>query len=471
MNIVNFETNKPNIIFILVDDLGWGELGCYGNLYNETPYLDEMARQGMRFTTAYASAPVCSPSRAGLLTGQVPPRNGITDYLRPDSEWYLPLNPELTSFADHELPDDTGFRLDPNSVTMAQMFQKASYHTGIIGKWHLSGYDEQGVKFGPDQYGFDEVILSEQVGIAGGSYFHPYVRVDPSIEPVLGENEYLVDRMNYEAVEFIRRNQSEPFFLYLSHYAVHTALAGKPDMVEHFMRKESGREELGEPLNRTKRDNPVLAAMLKSVDEGVGMIRQTLEALGLDRNTLIVFTSDNGGETKITVNGHLRGGKSMTYEGGLRVPLVVSWPEGIPGGMVRSEPTINLDFYPTFADVIGYDIPAHQLIDGVSIHSLLQGEEPEEHQRERQFYWHYPLDQNHFLGGRSSVANRTGEWKLIEFLDDRSAELYNLLTDETESVNLAEQEPEQRRKQHALIKEWLEEVRGIIPPSQGTADE
>ena len=229
-------TDRFNVIVILIDDLGWGELGCYGNAYNESPHMDSLARSGLRFTDAYASSTVCSPSRAGLLTGQAPPRNGITDYLRPESEWYLPLNPAGTAFADRELPEDTSFHLDPAMVTMADLFRNSGYHTSIIGKWHLSGYDAQGVKFGPDKYGFEEVIMSEQVGIQEGSYFWPYLRIDPAIRPLSGDSEYLIDRMNHEAVSCIKRQAHRPFFLYLSHYAVHTALAAKRPDVEHFLR-------------------------------------------------------------------------------------------------------------------------------------------------------------------------------------------------------------------------------------------
>jgi len=397
-------------------------------------------------------------------------RNGITDYLRPDTEWYLPMNPEFTSFADNELPEDTDFHFDPNMVTLSQMFKTKGYRTGIVGKWHLSGYDEKGTKYGPEKYGFDEVIMSERVFIGDGSYFHPYTCVDPSIEPVLGENEYLVDRMNYEAVEFIKRNKKEPFFLYLSHYAVHTTLAGKPEYVEYFLKKRGNREDLAEKTEWTKRDNPVLAAMLKSIDDGVGMIKNTLEELGLSKDTIIVFTSDNGGEARVTVNGHLRGGKSMTYEGGLRVSLVMSWPGVIPGNSVCKAPTINLDFYPTFAEIIGYKIPENHIVDGISIYPVLTGQNNGGNMQGRKFFWHYPLKKNHFLGGRSSAALRNGNWKLIEYLDNSSAELYNLENDESELNNLAEKHKDQLKKHHKELMNWVDEVDGEIPEGQGLAD-
>ncbi|MFC6227895.1 sulfatase [Paenibacillus allorhizosphaerae] len=459
--------NKPNVIFILVDDLGWGELGCYGNTFNETPNIDALAAGGIRFTTAYASSTVCSPSRAALMTGQAPPRNGITDYLRPDTEWHLPLNPN--SFADNELPEDTDFRFDPNMVTLADMFKQQSYHTGIIGKWHLSGYDQNGVKFGPTKYGFNESIVSEQVGIGNGSYFWPYKLVDPAIQPLDGKKEeYLVDRMNEEAVRFIRRNADRPFFLYLSHYAVHTTLVGKTEDVRYFAEKAGLNSS--DDLAWIKHHNPILAAMLKSVDDGVGMIRKTLEELGLDQNTLIIFTSDNGGETRVTRNGHLRGGKSTTYEGGLRIPLAMSWPQRVAKGTECRVPTINMDFYPTFAEILGYQIPKHHIVDGVSITSLMYGlEEGAEIPADlvdRSFYWHYPLEKPHFLGGRSSAANRTGDWKIISFFDDESKELYNLSNDEAESVNLSRSEPELTHKLDENLKSWLESVNAEIPATR-----
>ena len=280
---------KPNVIFILVDDLGWAEPGCYGHSLNETPNIDHLAASGLRFTTAYASSTVCSPSRAGLLTGQTPSRNGITDYLRPDSDWFLPL--KEGGFVDNELAEDTDFHLRADLVTLPQMFKRHGYATGMIGKWHLSGYDENGVIHGPGKYGFDDVRISEQVGISGGSYFHPYNRVDPRIGPVLGEDEYLVDRMNFEATRFIKKHKDEPFFLYLSHYAVHTTLVGKKEYVDYFSHKAGVSNISDKKKAKLSENNPVLAAMLKSIDDGVGIIRKTLSEIGLEKNTIIVGSS------------------------------------------------------------------------------------------------------------------------------------------------------------------------------------
>lgn len=463
---MNQRKKKPNVIFILADDLGWAELGCYGHTFNETPHLDALAARGVRFQTAYASSTVCSPSRAGLLTGQWPPRNGITDYLRPETEWYLPV-----TGADNELPADTEYRIDPSMVTMAQLFKNSGYATGMVGKWHLSGYDENGVLHGPDQYGFDDVRISEQVFIGGGSYFWPYTCVDPKIQPVLGNGEYLVDRMHHEAVDFIKGHADEPFFLFLSHYAVHTILAGKPEDVEYFKNKPgAGQAPEGKEVCWAKENNPELAAMLRSIDDGVGRIVDTLRELGIEDDTLIVFTSDNGGEARVTRNAHLRGGKSMTYEGGLRVSLVMAGPGVGPVGRVVKEPTINLDFYPTFAEMLNHPVPEGHVVDGQSMWPVLRGETPTASFKDRPFLWHYPLDKPHFLGGRSSAAVRRREWKLIEFFDDGSAELYNLADDESEQHNLSADRPEQLRERHAELTFWLKEVDGTIPENQQQPD-
>jgi arylsulfatase A len=427
---VQRKARLPNVVLILADDLGWSELGCYGNSFNETPSLDRLARQGMRFTNAYAAAPVCSPYRAALMSGQYPARIGVTDYLRSNTDWHL--------------PDDM--------VTLPELFRKAGYTTGMTGKWHLSGYNRDGVKSGPGKHGFDEVMISEQTGIGGGSYFHPYKRVNPKLGTVLGKREYLTDRLNHEAVQFINRNKDKPFFLYKSHYAVHTGLRGKEKLVDHFKSK---------PNSGTNKNNPVLAAMLKSIDEGVGMIMSTLEALDLTDNTIVIFTSDNGGESRVTGNAPLRAGKSCTYEGGLREPLIVSWPAVTKPGSLCHTPTMNIDFYPTFATLTGMHPPSHD-IDGLSIVPLLEGKQIDG----RPLYWHYPLSKPHFLGGKSSGAIRKGDWKLIERFDNQTLELYNLADDIGEKNNLVNQQPERVKQLHKRLAEWRKDVSAKLPAGQ-----
>jgi len=492
---------KPNVIFILVDDLGWADLECYGHPFNETPHIDQLAETGIRFTDAYAAAPVCSPSRAALLTGQCPPRNGVTDYLRPHSEWFLPLGAANQNFADNELPEDTDYRMSPQFVTMAEMFKKSGYATGIIGKWHLSGYDKHGVKYGPAKYGFDDVLLSEQTGIGSGSYFHPYDKVDATIEPVLGENEFLVDRMNYEAVEFIKRHKEKPFFLYLSHYAVHTTLDAKEEDIHYFSEKRKKLKQRNpkkyqkrykhggnflttlvtlierlKPRNLRhfrknkkrwiKYNNPVLAAMLKAIDKGIGEIVETLKELGLYENTIIVFTSDNGGELRVTRNGPMRGGKSFTYEGGLRVPQIISYPETIMSNIISEIPTIHMDFYPTFAELIDYRIPKDHKLDGISLLPILKNESPSTDFTQRTFSWLYPLKIPHFLGGHSSAANRKEKFKYLWFFDRGQGELYDLQKDVSETTNLVDRYPQKAQEHRKFMKNWIEDVKGNIPKRQ-----
>jgi len=429
--------DKPNIIFILADDLGWAELGCYGNKFNETPNLDKLAREGMRFTEAYAAAPVCSPYRAALMTGQYPARVGITDYLRPND-------------AKH---------LSTDYVTIAEMLGRAGYATGIIGKWHLTGYANHGAKeVSPDLHGFDEVIVSENRGIGGGSYFHPY-HFNREIKKRLPGREYLVDRCNLEAVEFIERHKDGPFFLYLSHYAVHTRLSGKDELVAKYEKKPGAGKG-----NKARRNNPHLAAQLESIDEGVGMIMDKLDELGLANNTVLIFTGDNGGEDRVTSNAPLRAGKSTLYEGGIREPLLVRRPGVVKPGSVCSTPTSNIDFYPTFLQLAGCRMDQSQHFDGVSILPLLKN--PKAELGRDTFYWHYPLEKAHFLGGRSAGAIRQGNFKLIDFFDNGRVELYNLADDISEKHNLAAELPEKVSELQKRLAKWRAEVGARLPAGQ-----
>jgi len=441
--VAGVDRKKPNIIFILADDLGWAELGCYGNTFNETPNLDNMAKQGMRFTDAYAAAPVCSPYRAALMTGQYPARVGITDYLRPNDENHL----------------------STEYITVAEILKSAGYATGIIGKWHLTGYANHGAEeFPPSKHGFDETIVSENRGIGGGSYFHPY-HFNREIEKRLSGKEHLIDRMNLEAVEFIERHKDEPFFLYLSHYAVHTRLNGRPDLVEKYRRKPgAGRSPKGPGANAVEdqraKSNPALAghlaAQLEVIDNGVGMILKKLAGLGLADSTLIVFTSDNGGEDRVTSNAPLRAGKSTLYEGGIREPLIVRYPGIVPAGTVCTTPTSNIDFYPTFCEVAGIDPDSRQCLDGVSMMPMLRN--PKVKVKRDTLFWHYPLPRPHFLGGRSSGAIRQGDWKLIEFFDTGENELYNLAHDIGETKDLAEMMPRKVAALKKALNDWREET-------------
>ena len=420
---------RPNLVLILADDLGWAELGCYGNTFNRTPHLDALARQGMRFTNAYAPAPVCSPTRVALMTGLYPARVGINDYLRPDDPKYL----------------------SPDYETLPERLRARGYATGLIGKWHLTGYSEN--KGAASLHGFDEVLCSETSGIGGGDYVHPY-RFMPAL-PARAEGEYLTDRLADEAVDFIGRHRDRPFFLDLSHYAVHTRLEGKPELVrEYASRPEAGKD----------RDNPELAAMLESIDDGVGRIVEALDKHGIADRTILAFTSDNGGETRVTSNAPLRGGKSQLYEGGIREPLIVRWPGTIAAGSTSEVPVWLIDLVPTFLEAAGAPLNAGESCDGEGLISLFRGEGTPDREA---LFWHYPLEAPHFLGGRSAGAIRRGDLKLIEFFDTGSVELYDLAHDPGESRDLAADRPEEARDLRDRLARWRREVGAETPPIPG----
>lgn len=438
---------KPNIIFIMADDLGWKELNSYGNTFNETPNLNKLASQGIRFTQAYAAAPVCSPTRASIVTGQYPARVGITDFLAPKSTDYLK-------------PEDY--------ITINEALARVGYHTGIIGKWHLDTQFKEGTRKGvPENHGFDEVIGSETKYIADGDYFYPYDK----ISTLDGEDgEFLTDRLANEAVGFIERNKEEPFFLYLSHYSVHTTLDAPKSLVTKYKKKFNakygeGRAEVlfdGQKRGRHQAkhpDNPYLAAMLESIDAGVGKIMTKLEKTGLADNTILIFFSDNGGAYKVANNGHLRAHKTWLYEGGIREPLIIRWPSKIKPGTKTDVPVTSVDFYPTFMDAAGAEPPAGYILDGVSLVPLMTKSKAPEREA---IFWHYPSETGSWEN-RMASAVRKGDYKLIEFYEDNRKELYNIEKDPGEKNNLAEEMPEKTAALHKLLSAWKEEVNAEAP--------
>ncbi len=449
--------NPPNIIFILADDLGWSELGCYGNTFNDTPHLDKLARQGIQLTNAYAAAPVCSPYRAALLTGQYPARVGIIDYLRPDCA--TPLS------TDH--------------VTIAEMLKQAGYATAIIGKWHLTGYRYHGAptELRPTDHGFDEELVNELKGVGNGANFFPYVfRTQPISwlnvdRQRLPGKEYLVDRMNLEAVDFIQRYQERPFFLFLSHFATHTILHGKRELVDKYREKhppgESSRDRCylcldagleGDADNHWAQDhNPHLAAMLESIDDGVGMIAEKLAELDLADNTLIIFTSDNGGETNVTSNAPLRAGKSSLYEGGIRVPFIATGPDVEPNS-VSHVPVIGFDLLPTLYDLAGGQEALPKDIDGGSFRVLLENGGVGVVDRPLDaLVFHRPL---HRRDPQSAI--RVGDWKLVVLWKIRNRErqclLFNLADDVGEQNDQSKKMPEKAEQLERVLMGYLREV-------------
>ncbi|MEJ7692607.1 sulfatase [Daejeonella sp.] len=438
-------SSKPNIIFILADDLGSAELGSYGNKFNETPNLDKLASQGLKFNQAYAAASVCSPTRASIMTGQYPARVRITDFL----------------------PAKTTRLLDPAKyTTLNNPLQAAGYQTGIIGKWHLDTDFKNNIG-GPDKHGFNEVIGTETKYIADGDYFYPYDKINTytSGKP----DEYLTDRQCADAVDFIGRNKQKPFFLYLSFYSVHTALDAPAEIIGKYKRKydtmhgAGSAEKVFGPENvkhtSNKKYNPYLAAMLEQIDKGVGSLMDKLEEEGLAKNTLIVFFSDNGGAKGTGNNGNLREGKTWLYEGGIRENLIMRWPDKIKAGTETDFPVSSIDFYPTFLGMAGAKQPVNQKIDGINILPLMtKGAKPVRDE----LYWHNPSETGKAANKMSSVV-RKGNYKLFQFYQGNRLELYNLESDSSERTNLADTNPVKREELLKLLEKWKRDVDAEIP--------
>jgi len=339
---------SPNVIVILTDDLGATDLGCTGSKFYETPNIDQLAKDGVQFTQAYSSCTVCSPSRAALLTGKYPARLHLTDWI---PGYGAPDNAKL------KIPDWRKF-ISADTTTLPQQFKSAGYSTALIGKWHLSPSAKESENYSPQKYGFDINIGGNHLG-QPGSYFSPYKIPNLKDEPT---NEFLTDREGDEAVKFIEQNQSKPFFLYLAHYAVHQPIAGKADVIKRFEQKDK---------QNLKQTNATYAALISSVDDSVGKIRETLKRLKLSDNTIIVFTSDNGGLPKVTDNSPYRDGKGSAYEGGVRVPFIIYWPRASFHQSTQSTPVQSIDIYPSLIEMTGIASQS-STIDGVSLAPLLK---------------------------------------------------------------------------------------------------
>ncbi len=420
----------PNFIVILVDDLGWADLGCQGSRYHETPHLDRLARDGMRFTDAYSACTVCSPTRAALLTGKHPARLHLTDWIAGHAAPKAKL-----------LPPPWSMRLDPAEPTLASRLKTAGYATAAIGKWHL------GTNSRPQDFGFD-------VNHGGDHRGQPPRYVSPYGLPMLPDGphgEFLTDRESAEAVRFIEQSKDKPFFIYLAHYAVHTPIDGKRDVVAKYKSRAPDDQR-----------NPVYAALLESVDDSVGRIRARLDQLGLATNTVIVFTSDNGGlvlgKDRPTSNRPLRSGKGDVYEGGVRVPFIVCWPGVVRPGTTTSRPVQTMDVYPTLLEAAGVeDVPGHER-DGASLLALLRGKG---NTPDRSLYWHYP--HYHPGGATPHGAVRSGDWKLVEFHESGHLELYNLASDLGETTDLADALPEKANELARELAAWRKRVGAQMP--------
>ena len=430
------EARPPNIVLIVVDDLGWKDVGFMGSTYYETPNLDRLAGEGMAFTQAYAAAANCAPSRACLMTGQYATAHGI--YTVGSSE-------RGDSRTRRIIPAENTTILRSESFTMAEALKEAGYTTASFGKWHL-GKD-------PCSQGFDVNVGGNLMGHPA-SYFAPYG--SPDLEAP--EGEYLTDRLTGEALGFMRQNSHRPFFLYLPYYAVHTPIQSKDSLEQKYLKKAS----------KGCQSHAAYAGMVDNLDRCIGLLLAELDQSGLRENTLVIFTSDNGGIREISCQDPLRAGKGSYYEGGIRVPLVFSWPGKIEPGTWEDTPVINIDFYPTLMELTGRESPVD--LDGLSLWPLLsgQGELPE-----RALCFHFPVYLQAYRAGhddgrdplfrtRPGSVIRKGEWKLHYYYEDSGTELYNLHTDPGERNNLAAVTPGKKDELLNLLTGWIEEERAPV---------
>ena len=486
------QEQPPNIVFFLVDDLGWSDVACYGSELYETPNIDKLAAEGVRFTSAYAACHVCSPTRASILTGKYPGRTGVTDWIsgRRNFAFQKLLNVPPAQHLPYE------------EITLAETLQEHGYRTGIVGKWHLGSGPS-----GPKAHGFDDQVPRWTGGVA--RTFHAPFRLG-GLEGPAGE--YLTDRLTDEALKFIRANRSGPFFLYMSHFAVHDPIQGREDLVAKYRKKLAamprserppyileGNPDAAGPLSRETltgmlddqkyegyrvlpdqtvrikqhQDNVQFAAMVESVDESLGRIVDELETLGLGDNTIVIFFSDNGGMSGMnlgnphrrvgrqqldrafsTSNLPLRGAKGWLYEGGIREPLIVKWAGQENAGAVCDVPVISTDFYPTLLELAGLPPLPKQHVDGVSLVPLLKGQK----QLDREaIYWHFPHYSNHGMQSPGGAV-RSGDFKLLEYYERGTVQLFNLKTDLGEQNDLAKSQPAKADQLRKMLHAWRQRV-------------
>ncbi len=454
---------KANILMILIDDMGWKDLGACGSSFYESPNIDRLMHSGMMFDNAYASCPVCSPSRASLLTGKYPATVGVTDWIDTSGECH-PVKGYLVDapYIKH---------LPLEEYNLARCLKDNGYRTYHVGKWHLGT-----AEYYPDKQGFDVNIGGCHLGHPHQGYFSPY-----AIEtlPDGPEGEYLTDRLTDEAIKLIKANGDAPFFMDLWHYTVHTPCQAKEEDIAYFRAKAAamGLDRI-DPLvecehfptehkkhlrvtRRIVQSDVVYAAMIKNLDDNIGRLLSTLEEEGRLDDTIIVFTSDNGGlstaEGSPTCNHPAREGKGWSYEGGIRVPLAIIYPPVVQAGVHSQVPTSSPDIYPTVLDLAGLDLQPQQHVDGISLRPALEGRAMED----RPLFWHYPHYGNQ--GGRPASSVRLGRWKLIEFFEDMHLELYDLETDPSEMTNLAASHKAKAGELRELLHQWRDGINARIP--------
>ena len=495
-------TQKPNVVFFLVDDMGWTDLGCYGSSFYETPEIDQFAEEAVKFTNAYATCHVCSPTRASILTGKYPATLDLTDWIpgRKDYDFQRLLN------AEHEV----GLPLEEE--TIAEALKEEGYSTAIFGKWHLGGPET-----GPLNQGFDVQVPMNWYRCCPNRTYHAPYGLDGLEDE---EGGYLTDKLTDEALKYMEENKDGPFFIYLSHFAVHDPIQGRADLVAKYERKLAqitpqagadfileGNPDSENPLSRgelealistpayqghkvlpnqmvkikQKQDNTQFAGMVESVDESFGQVLSKLEELGLDDNTIVFFFSDNGGMAAgnwgnpdrvvpddqvdvayATANLPLRGAKGWLYEGGIREPLMIKWPGQGMKGIECDVPVISTDFYPTILDMLSLPIPSENNLDGVSLAELVKG--GNELDREA-IYWHFPHYSNHGMQSPGG-AIRSGDYKLLEYFENSSVQLFNLKEDIGEQNDLSATNPEKVLELKDLLHQWRQDVgANIMPPN------
>ncbi|MCM8531977.1 MAG: sulfatase [Lentisphaeraceae bacterium] len=447
----SYASEKPNFLFILVDDLGWADLACYGSKLHETPNLDKFSKSSVRFTQGYAGGSVCSPTRASILTGRSPARLNITDWI-PGKQVKNPLLkvPKILN----ELPH--------SEVTFAETLKESGYSTYYCGKWHL-GHESHY----PESQGFDVNIAGIHRGSPPGGYYSPYKNPKLKNGPI---GEYLPDRLTNESIDILEKEakSDSPFLLYLSYYTVHTPIQASKRHLEKYQSKVSGLKDISIPehygVSRGSQNNAAYASMVEAMDENIGRLLQKLEDLKLDKNTVIIFTSDNGGlSTKPTPgptsNLPLKAGKGWCYEGGIRVPLIIRAPGVSKAGSTTKATAISMDFYPTILELAG--IPQRKDLhkDGTSLVSVLKN--PKEDLSRESLVWHYP----HYHGSmwRPGAAIRSGKWKMIEFFETGKKELYNLENDLEEQHDLAKKMPEMIQELTKKMAKWRKNNNAQMP--------
>jgi len=446
------DAKQTNFLFFLVDDMGWADIGANGSKFHETPNIDRLARSGMRFTQGYAAGSVCSPTRASIMTGRHPVRVNITDWIPGQSN--RKTNPLLH-------PDDLS-HLPLAEVTIAEALKEHGYQTFFAGKWHLGNKGQW-----PTDQGFDINIGGHHRGSPPGGYYSPWS--NPALK-AKQPGEYLTERLTDESVKFLEeRDKTSPFLLYLSYYNIHTPIQAYKKHIDHYKAKAAKAfqdvtptEPEHDGINRTRQDNPALASMVAAVDDSVGVLLDKLTELKLDKNTVVIFFSDNGGLSTLGrlgpgCNLPLRAGKGWLYEGGVREPTIIRAPDVTQPNSVSHKPMVSMDFFPTMLDLAGLPLQPKLHVDGQSLLPHLKGDDS----GQRTFYWHYP----HYHGStwKPGASIRDGDWKLIEFYHYKNFELYNLADDPGERQNLAKAKPTKAKLMRAKLLAWQKQMQAKMP--------